>query len=454
MRECDILIVGGGLAGCCAAAEIRDLDPALRLLTADAGGGASSEIMGFSAPVNPPDSPELFRQDTLRSGGGFSDPDLVRVLAERAIPELERLIRMGIVFDRTPDGRFDTVNAVGSSCPRVVHSGTTTGKQVLERLRVRTEPIRIVHLFVDAEGVRGAWCENGEFIRCKAVILAGGGFAGLWKFSTWSKNLRGDCALLALEAGGELRDPGFVQFEPTVTVHPARLSGFPVITTVLHEGAKLRNGRGESLLAPGETVPRKRELAERILREIRAGRGGPHGGILYDFRDVDEAAFARKYPEYHARFQRLSPRFNDLRFEVRPGAHTTLGGIRIAPDTSTRIPGLFAAGEAAGGLHGRDRLGGNAGLEVLVFGRIAGHSAAHYAATHSSAGNGSAAFSPVSEPADFFPAAAELLDRRFDPLSSREELELGYREALALPECPRRELIRRIFEHAISAVAR
>ena len=263
------------------------------------------------------------------------------------------------------------------------------------------------------------------------------------------ENLRGDPALLAMGAGAETRDLGFVQFEPTVTVYPTRLRGFPVITTVLHEGARLRNGRDESLLIPGEPVPRKRELAERILREIQAGRSGPHGGIFYDFREVDEDSFARKYPEYHARFQRLSPNFSDLCFEVRPGAHTTLGGIRIGPDCSTRIPGLFAAGEAAGGIHGRDRLGGNAGLEVFVFGQIAGSSAAHYAERHPFSKTVLPEERTLSDPPEFFERAAVLLDRYFHVLSSRAELETGYRETLALPKCPRRDLIRRIFEDAL-----
>lgn len=453
MREYDVLIVGGGLAGLNAAAEIRERNPELRILLTDASGGASSEIMGFSAPANPPDSPEIFYRDTLLAGGGYSDEALVRVLADRALPELERLIGLGLPFDRTPDGRFDMVNAVGSTHPRVVHSGTTTGRQAMRLLQTGTESSRITGLSVDENGICGAWNEQGEFLHCKAVVLAGGGFAGLWKFSTWSKNLRGDPALLAMGAGAETRDLGFVQFEPTVTVYPARLRGFPVITTVLHEGARLRNGRGDSLLIPGEPVPRKRELAERILREIQAGRSGPHGGIFYDFREVDEDSFARKYPEYHARFQRLSPNFSDLCFEVRPGAHTTLGGIRIGPDCSTRIPGLFAAGEAAGGIHGRDRLGGNAGLEVFVFGRIAGCSAAHYAERHPFSKTVVPAERPLSDPPEFFEQAAALLDRYFHVLSSHAELETGYRETLALPKCPRRDLIRRIFEDALSVAA-
>lgn len=448
MRETDVLIIGGGLAGLNAAAEIRGTAPDLRVLVTDSGGGASSEIMGFSAPANPPDSPETFYQDTLVSGAGASDPALVRLLADRALPELERLRQMGIRFDRTPDGRYDMVNAVGTTFPRVVHSGTTTGKQALALLKTDLLKERIVRLAVASDGIAGAWTGHGEAIRAKAVILTGGGFAGLWKFSTWSKNLRGDPALLAMLAGAELHGLGFVQFEPAVTVYPSHLAGFPVITTILHEGARLLNRHGESLLKPGEPVPRKRELAERILREIRSGNAWNHGGIRYDLNGIRETEFARKYPEYYAKFKRLSPDFRSLWFEVKPGAHTTLGGIRIAPDCSTVVPGLFAAGEAAGGIHGRDRLGGNAGLEVFVFGRIAGQSAARYAADHPFTAFRNT-FTHTPEPEEFFTRTAALLDRRFDPLSTKEDFEAGAAETDSLPELPRRGLIRRIFEDAL-----
>lgn len=446
--ETDILILGAGLTGLNAAREIHETAPELRVLVADAGGGASSEIMGFSAPVNPPDSAEVLCSDTFASGGGYSDPALVRILADRAEPEMRRLETMGIRFDRTPDGHYSMVNAVGTSFPRVVHSGTTTGKQAIALLKTDVLKTRIVRLALGAQGIAGAWTEHGEFIRARAVVLAGGGFAGLWKFSTWSKNLRGDPAVLALEAGAELRDLQFVQFEPTVTVYPANLAGFPVITTVLHEGAKLLNRRGESLLKPGENVPRKRELAERILREIRAGNGWEHGGIRYDFSEVDETAFAAKYPEYHLKFKRISPVFNELWFEVKPGAHTTLGGIRIAPDCSTCVPGLFAAGEAAGGLHGRDRLGGNAGLEVFVFGHLAGKSAARYAASHGFCAPQNS-FARQPEPEGFFRQTADLLDRRFDPLSTSTDFEAGLAEARRLPECAHKKLVCALFRMAL-----
>ncbi len=447
MRECDILIIGAGLAGLNAAAEIREKAPELRVLIADAGGGASSEIMGFSAPVNAPDSAEILYQDTINSGGGYSNPALVRLLADRAGAEMRRLEKLGIKFDRTADNSsYDMVNAVGTTFPRVVHSGTSTGKLALGLLKADTEKIRIVQLDTGADGIAGAWTEQGEYIRTGAVILAGGGFAGLWKFSTWSKNLRGDCALMAMQAGAELCGLNFVQFEPTVTVYPSHLSGFPVITTVLNEGAKLLDCRGRALLADGEKIPRKRELAELILREIRSGNGCEHGGIRYDFSGVDETMFAGKYPEYHAKFKRLSPEFNKLCFEVKPGAHTTLGGVVVNDDCMTSIPGLFAAGETIGGLHGRDRLGGNAGLEVFVFGRIAGAKAADYAGKNRFL-PGRQKFSYHPELEGFFEQTADILDKYFHPLSTEADFAAGLSAVRRLPEHPRRCFLERLFQH-------
>lgn len=434
--ETDILIVGGGLAGLNAAAELREQAPELRVLVADRGGAASSEIMGFSAPANPPDSPELFYHDILASGGGFSDPASAKTLAERAVPEMRRLENLGLRFDKCPDGSFDMVNAVGSSFPRVVHSGTTTGKQAMKLLKTDTVNLRIVQLLKNDGRICGACASNGTQIKAKAVILAGGGFAGLWKFSTWSKKLRGDCAILAENAGAELISPGFVQFEPTTAVYPETLAGFPVITTVLHEGACLRNCEGKNLLNPDEKVPRKSELAKRILREINAGRALEHGGIKYDFSGVEETFFAQKYPEYHAKFKRIEPEFRKLYFEVKPGAHTTLGGIRINSKCETGVPGLFAAGEAAGGIHGRDRLGGNAGLEVFVFGRIAGQSAAEYARRTRQAELPEYEFSCPETPEEIFRKTADILDACFDPLKEPDKLAKGIALLENLPQYP------------------
>ena len=164
----DVLIVGGGLAGLNAAAELRERFPELVCTIADCGGGASSEIMGFCAPVSPQDSPEQFRRDILRAGDHLNSPELARVLSERASGELARLEEMGIRFDRDAAGNYAAIRSVGSSFPRVVHSGTTTGKQAMKLLAAPVLRKRVVKLVVEDRAIRGALFEDGEQVQCKA----------------------------------------------------------------------------------------------------------------------------------------------------------------------------------------------------------------------------------------------------------------------------------------------
>ena len=161
----DVLIVGGGLADLNAAAELRERHPELAVTIADVGGGASSEIMGFCAPVAPGDSPALFRQDILAAGGGLNAPELAAILAERALPEMRRLEAMGVAFDREADGSYAVIRSIGSTCPRVIHAGTTTGKQALRLLAAPTLPVRVVRLLKGRSGrIAGALTAEGEVI--------------------------------------------------------------------------------------------------------------------------------------------------------------------------------------------------------------------------------------------------------------------------------------------------
>lgn len=446
----DVLIVGGGLAGCCAAETIGS-ESNFSVLVADAGAMASTEIMGFSAPANPGDSEELFLRDILRAGGGGNDPELARILASHAMDELRHAEKLGIRFDRKADdsATYDMVNALGSSCPRVVHSGTTTGRELLAKLAISTVRMKIIHLLKIGARVAGAIAEDGTIIHAKAVILAGGGFAGLWKFSTWSKKLRGDALLLAMQAGAEVRDLGIVQFEPTVTVAPTALAGFPVITTVLNEGARLSDRNGKMLLPAGSPVPGKRQLAKIIQHAIDQNLEP----VRYDLSNVPEGLFCKKYPEYHRKFLSFFGHWQKVCFEVKPGAHTTLGGIVIEPDASVRhVPGLFAAGECVGGIHGKDRLGGNAGLEVLVFGHLAGRSAIRYVAEHP--------FPPEEIPEVVDPAvpvapsqyriAAEILDQCCKVSGETCDLRRGLERCKELENHALRALLERIFSEKTS----
>lgn len=382
-HDTDILIVGAGLAGLQAAVTISETDPNLRVTLTDLGGGASSEIMGFCVPLTSGDSPEAFANDTLEVGGGENDSELVQCLTREAIPTLESLKRLGIKFDSVANGSYDLLRSVGSSYPRVVHHGTTSGKAIIAKYReilsknpnVTFAKSRIIKLFISNERITGALgFKNGEPVayRTGRIILATGGASGLFAFSSWTKILRGSGYALALDAGAELTGMHRVQFEPCVTVFPEKLYGFPIISTLLFEGARLLDRNMQAITSD---VPPKRELAKLIAGTVANGNGCKHGGVWFDFSGVNEAIFQRKYPEYYRRLRPLDDTFNNLQIEVKPAAHTTLGGVKIDVDGTTSIHGLFAAGEVAGGIHGRDRIGGNAGLEVLVFGRIAGLSA-------------------------------------------------------------------------------
>lgn len=384
--SCDVLIIGGGLAGLQAAIAIQEKAPKKKVVIADLGGGASSEIMGFCAPLAPGDSPEIFAADIMRVGGGENDPALVKRLTEGAVETVRQLEALGIEFDRNDNQEYDLLKPLGSSFPRVVHYKTVTGKAVMEKYRkiladnklVSFHKSRIVKLFKDNGRIAGALAfEGGEpFVyNTGNIILATGGGAGLFAFSSWTKILNGSGYALALDAGAELIEMKRIQFEPCVSVYPEKLYGFPVITTLLYEGVRLIDGNGDPVV--DEPLP-KRELALRIASVVAAGKDCGHGGVWFDFSGVDEKTFKAKYPEYYSKLRPFADKFADLRIEVKPAPHTTLGGIKINAAAETSIPGLFAAGEVTGGIHGRDRIGGNAGLEVLVFGRAAGESAAAY----------------------------------------------------------------------------
>jgi aspartate oxidase len=391
----DVLIVGAGLAGLQAAVACIETAPQLGIVVADLGGAASTEIMGFAAPLAAGDSADCFAADTLRAGGGSGDPALVNRLAGDAAAVVSRLERLGVAFDRRPDGAYDLLQPVGASFPRVIHQGTTTGRTIIELYRaqlsrrpnVTFRSWRVFRLLRDNGRITGALALTGgesdqpAVICCqaKSVILASGGAAGLFGCSSWSKLLRGSGYALADAAGAELTGMGHIQFEPCLTIWPDELAGFPVITTLLFAGARLLDRSGLPLYDPGRPAPRKSELARLIAQAIADGRDCGHGGVWFDFAGVAESDFARQYPGYYRKIRPYARTLAGLRLEVRPAAHTTLGGVRIDASGATPVPGLFAAGEVCGGIHGQDRIGGNAGLEVLVFGSAAGQSAAHAA---------------------------------------------------------------------------
>lgn len=361
----DILVVGGGLAGWRAAEAAVAAGCSVTLVAN--GVGNSPHIHALNCPVLEGDSAARMRDDTLSSGHGTNDASLVQILCEGAVA-----LKDEFAFDRNDDGSYKTIQPLGSSIPRCVSIDHAIGAFALAKCK-RTIGDRI-HL-VDGRVTSlarqdpsfSATLESEEVLQARAVVIATGGWCGKYKFSTNPSYLQGDGIALAQSLGAAVRDMDAVQYEPTVRLEGPR-RGVPVITTLLYEGAKIRNEAGEEFLPNAHL--NKDALSKTIFAEM-ARTNAP--GVWYDLSEVSEASLVR-----------CNMSVGERRIHIAPAPHTSLGGVvvdtfcRVIHVSGSPIPGLFAAGEVTGGLHGRNRLGGNAGTEVLVFGRLAGERAAAY----------------------------------------------------------------------------
>ncbi len=384
----DVLVIGGGLAGLCAASRLLQLCTADVLIVAD-GRGASPWVHGFSVPLKDGDSAERFYEDTVASGRGAADERLVRVLCEGAKPRFDELLAAGYKFNTEGDG-YQLLNALGSSYPRVVSIGNETGATVqsglLEVLSGKAGFLngRALKLRVSGGRVAGAliYLRSGEWatVAAKAVILACGGFCGIYAFSTNKRDSGGDGVAMAYNAGCRVTGMEFVQFEPSAAVWPAELRGTSVITTLYSEGAVLRDKDGVRFMAERDPVHaelvNKDVQARAMAGVIASGRGTPHGGVYFDATGVDPELLAAKYSSYLRRYADVGVDITKEPMEVAPAPHTSLGGVVITPECRADLAGLYACGEVAGGVHGANRIGGNAGLETLVFGELAGETCA------------------------------------------------------------------------------
>ena len=371
----DVLVVGGGLAGWRAAEAAAEAGASVRLVAN--GAGNSPHIHALNCPVLPGDSAERMYADTLSSGHGANDPALVRALCDGAVA-----LKDEFPFDRDAEGVYKTIQPLGSSIPRCVSIGHAIGAYALAKARaaagdrVAVAEDRVTDL-VRTDGGFAATLAAGGSVSARAVVLATGGWCGKYAFSTNPPYLRGDGIALAQALGAAVRDMDAVQYEPTVRVEGPR-RGVPVITTLLYAGARLLNDAGEAFL------PDARLNKDELSRAIRAemDRTGATG-VWYDLTGCTDQDILNCNMDLAER-----------RMRVAPAPHTSLGGVAVDADcrvldpAGRPLPGLFAAGEVTGGLHGRNRLGGNAGTEVLVFGRIAG---AHAAARARENGHGEAA---------------------------------------------------------------
>ncbi len=402
--ETDVLVLGAGgagLRGAIAAAEggARVLIVCKSLLgkahTVMAEGGVAAALHNVAYQ----DTWEVHFADTMKGGKLINDWRMAELHARESPERVLELEKWGAVFDRTWQGRIHQRPFGAHTYPRLAHIGDRTGLELLRTLQDRAvhTPGVDVHmevtafrLFKSGGRVAGALAyrrSDGSLIlyRCGALLLATGGAGKMYRVTSNSWECTGDGTALAFEAGAQLRDMEMVQFHPTGMVWPAGVRGILVTEGVRGEGGVLRNREGERFM---ERYDHERmELSSRdivaraINSEVNAGRGSPHGGVFLDITHRSPEYIKRKLPSMHEQFLKLAKvDITQQPMEVAPTIHYIMGGVRVDAETGeSTVPGLYAAGEVAAGLHGANRLGGNSLSDLLVFGKRAGDAAAEAA---------------------------------------------------------------------------
>lgn len=384
-KKTDVLVIGGGVTGLMAAYWLPENTKVTLLNT---GRGASPYITGYNAIVSEGDSVETFINDTYASSWQQGDPELIRTLCEGSVETIPFLKKLGFEFDMEGDN-YRARRPVGASYPRVVGNGNISGKIIgdllREKLKAREtctlmDSMRILRLLKKNDRICGALgvdCKENQLVcfDASAVILAVGGFCKIYEFSSNTSDIGGDGIAMAYDMGLPLVDLEFVQFEPSGAVWPLPIRGHALITTLNHEGAVIKNSEGERFMyrySPNGEQVNKDLLGRAIYQEVKEGRGTPHGGVWFDCTAVPAERIHEAYEMFYQRYIRQGIDITKEAAEVFPAAHTSLGGVKIQPDCSTELDGLFACGEVVGGLYGANRIGGSAGTETQVFGKIAG----------------------------------------------------------------------------------
>jgi succinate dehydrogenase / fumarate reductase, flavoprotein subunit len=337
-------------------------------------------------------------RDTMRGGKMLNNWRMAQLHAQEAPERVRELEHWGAVFDRTADGNILQRAFGGHTYKRLCHVGDRTGLEMIRTLQDRGVQLgfdvymecTIVRLLTDGKkciGAIGYWREQGRFVvfKAKSVVMATGGIGKAWPITSNSWEYTGDGMALAYEAGAELMDLEFVQFHPTGMVWPPGVQGILVTEAVRGEGGILRNKMGERFMEKYD--PKRMELSTRdvvarsIYTEVKEGRGTEHGGAYLDISHKPAEYVKKKLPSMYHQFKELADvDITKGPMEVGPTCHYVMGGIRVEAETAqSTLPGLFAAGEAAAGLHGANRLGGNSLSDLLVFGRRAGLAAAKHA---------------------------------------------------------------------------
>ncbi len=438
--ETDVVVIGAGGAGLRAAIEASAAGVKVAVITKSLLGKAHTVMAegGVAAALANVDDRDNWRvhfADTMRGGQYLNNWRMAELHAREAPDRVRELEAWGAVFDRTGDGRILQRNFGGHRYPRLAHVGDRTGLEMIRTLQdhgvhqgidVYMEHT-VTALLTDDGRIAGAFVydrERGRFtvFHCRAIVIATGGLGRAFRITSNSWEYTGDGYALAYHAGAALVDLEFIQFHPTGMVWPPSVQGILVTEGVRGEGGVLLNKEGRRFMfddipdnyrnqtasdeeegwryvqgdkaarRPPELLTRD-HVARCINREVKAGRGSPHGGVFLDIawikRKLPNSAdhIRRKLPSmYHQVKQLADLDITEAPMEVGPTTHYTMGGIRVDGDTQmSNVPGLFAAGEAAAGLHGANRLGGNSLSDLLVFGKRAGEYAAAFAASHSPA---------------------------------------------------------------------
>jgi succinate dehydrogenase / fumarate reductase, flavoprotein subunit len=402
-HEHDVLIIGAGGAGLRAAlgalAEGAKVGVVCKSLlgkahTVMAEGGIAAAM----ANVDTADDWRTHFRDTMRGGKLLNNWRMAQIHAQEAPDRVRELEQWGALFDRTQEGQILQRAFGGHTFRRLCHVGDRTGLEMIRTLQDRGVQLgidvymecAITRLLKDGDRVTGAfgyWREQGRFVvfRAKSIVLATGGIGKAWKITSNSWEYTGDGMALAYDAGAELMDMEFVQFHPTGMVWPPGVQGILVTEAVRGEGGVLRNKLGQRFMEKYD--PKKMELSTRdvvaraIYTEVREGRGTEHGGAYLDISLKPAEYVTKKLPSMYHQFKELADvDITKGPMEVGPTCHYMMGGIRVdAEAAQSSVAGLFAAGEAAAGLHGANRLGGNSLSDLLVFGRRAGLAAAEHA---------------------------------------------------------------------------
>jgi succinate dehydrogenase / fumarate reductase flavoprotein subunit len=402
-HEHDVLIIGAGGAGLRAAIEALSQGATVGVVCKSLLGKAHTVMAegGIAAAMANLDSADDWRthfRDTMRGGKFVNNWRMAQLHAQEAPERVRELEQWGALFDRTEDGQILQRAFGGHTFRRLCHVGDRTGLEMIRTLQDRGVQAGIdvymecavTRLLKDGDRIAGAfgyWREQGRFVvfRAKSVVMATGGIGRAWKITSNSWEYTGDGMALAYDAGAELKDMEFVQFHPTGMVWPPGVQGILVTEAVRGEGGVLRNKLGERFMERYD--PKKMELSTRdlvaraIYTEVREGRGTEHGGAYLDISHKQAEYVKKKLPSMYHQFRELADvDITKEPMEVGPTCHYMMGGIRVDAETAqSSVPGLYAAGEVAAGLHGANRLGGNSLSDLLVFGRRAGLAAAEHA---------------------------------------------------------------------------